>query len=462
MSRHRHRSTAIRFLGAAATVTGSKFLLETAGGRLLVDCGLFQGYKYLRRLNWRRPPFDPTRLDAVLVSHAHLDHSGYLPRLRLDGYRGPIHATRATVALAGILLPDSGHLQEHDAELANRMGFSKHRPARPLYTAEDARAVLPQFVAHDFGCPFSPARGVQARFHHAGHILGAAIIEIETAGRRLVFTGDLGRLHSPMMMAPARIEEADVLVIESTYGNRRHDRTDPQKRLEKLIHRTIQRGGTIVIPAFAVGRAQLLLYHLHRLRKDGRIPRTLPIYLDSPMAIHVSDLTCAFQDELRLAPDDCRAVCATAHYVRDWEASAALDRDRRPKIIISAAGMATGGRVLHHLAAYLPDHRNLILFTGFQAGGTRGRKLLDGAREVKIHGRMVPVRAEVKSLDMLSAHADRDELLAWARGFRRPPRQCFVVHGEPAAADALRHALEHRLGWPDVRVPILGERIRIR
>ncbi len=458
----RHAAIALRFLGAAGTVTGSKFLIETAQGRLLVDCGLFQGYKHLRRRNRRRPPFDPRRLDAVLVTHAHLDHTGYLPRLRRDGYRGPIHATRATVALAGILLPDSGHLQEHDAELANRMGFSKHRPARPLYTAEDARAVLPQFVAHDYMRSFQPARDVRARFHRAGHILGAAIVEIETAGRRLVFTGDLGRPHSPVMAPPARIEEADVLVIESTYGDRRHDRTDPQRRLEMLILRTIRRGGTIVVPAFAVGRTQLLLYHLHRLKMEGRIPRDLPVHLDSPMAIDVSDLYCAFRDEQRLTREECRAVCAVAVHARDRGASAALDRDPRPKIIVSAAGMATGGRVLHHLETYLPDHRSLVLFTGFQAGGTRGRRLLDGAREVRIHGRTVPVRAEVKGLDMLSAHADRDELLAWARGLRRPPRQCFVVHGEPEAADALRHALEHELGWPEVVVPILGERIRVR
>ncbi len=452
---------ALRFLGAAGTVTGSRFLVETGGGRLLVDCGLFQGWKNLRRLNWRPLGVRPSTLDAVLLTHAHLDHSGWLPRLVKEGYAGPIHATAATIALCGILLPDSGHLQEKDAELANREGFSRHHPALPLYTAEDARRVLPRFSTHDFERAFSPLPGVEARFRRAGHILGAAMVELAVAGRRILFTGDIGRLHDPVMAPPAPPEEAEVLVIESTYGDRLHGDDDPQSVLADHVIGTVRAGGTVVVPAFAVGRAQLLLYHLHRLKTDGRIPADLPIFLDSPMAIDASAIFCRFQDEHRLSASECRAVCGVATYVRDREASAALDTDPRPKVIISAAGMATGGRVLHHLKRYLPDHRSLVLFTGFQAGGTRGRKLLEGAREIRIHGRDVPVRARVAVLDMLSAHADRAELLAWCRRFPRPPRRTFVVHGEPAASDALRHALEHELGWPEVIVPLHGERVAL-
>ncbi|RMF71578.1 MAG: MBL fold metallo-hydrolase, partial [Alphaproteobacteria bacterium] len=414
-------------------------------------------WKNLRLRNWRPLPVDVRDIGAVLLTHAHLDHSGYLPRLVRDGFAGPIHATPGTIALAEILLPDSGHLQEKDAELANRAGFSRHHPALPLYTAADARRVIPHFVGHEFERPFAPAPGARARFRRAGHILGAAMIALEIAGRRLLFTGDVGRPADPLMPPPAPPEETDILVIESTYGDRLHGDADPQAILAEHILRTIHAGGTVIAPAFAVGRAQLLLYYLHRLKAEGAIPTDLPVYLDSPMAIDASHLFCSFRKEHRLSERECRAVCAVATYLRDWEASAALDADPRPKIIISAAGMATGGRVLHHLKAYLPDHRSLVLFTGFQAGGTRGRKLLDGAREIKIHGHMIPVRARIAALDMLSAHADRGELLRWCRAFPRPPGRCFVVHGEPAAADALRHALEHELGWPDVQVPLYGE-----
>lgn len=451
----------LRFLGAAGTVTGSRFLVEAGARRLLVDCGLFQGWKNLRRRNWRPLGVRPATIDAVLLTHAHLDHSGWLPRLVKEGYAGPIHATAATIALSEILLPDSGHLQEKDAELANREGFSRHRPALPLYTADDARRVLSHFVSHAYERPFRPVEGVEARFRRAGHILGAAMVALAAGGRRILFTGDIGRLHDPVMAPPAPPEETDVLVIESTYGDRLHGDDDPQQVLAGHIIETIRLGGTVVVPAFAVGRAQLLLYHLHRLKTDGRIPADLPIYLDSPMAIDASAIFCRFRAEHRLSASECRAVCAVATYVRDWEASAALDTDPRPKVIISAAGMATGGRVLHHLKRYLPDHRALVLFTGFQAGGTRGRKLLEGAREIRIHGREVPVRARIAALDMLSAHADRRELLTWCRGFPRPPRRTFVVHGEPAAADALRHALEHELGWPEVIVPLIGERVAL-
>ncbi len=451
------RGLTLRFLGAAGTVTGSRFLIESPSRRLLIDCGLFQGWKNLRQLNWRPLPIAAAEIDAVLLTHAHLDHSGYLPRLVRDGFVGPIHATAGTIALAEILLPDSGHLQEKDAELANRFGFSRHRPARPLYTAADARLVMPHFIAHEYERPFTLGQDIQVRFRRAGHILGAAMIAIEIAGQRLLFTGDIGRLVDPLMAPPAPPDETDILIIESTYGDRRHGDADPQAVLAEHILTTIHAGGTVIVPAFAVGRAQLLLYYLHRLKANGTIPADLPIYLDSPMAIDASHIFCAFRKEHRLSERACRAVCSVATYLRDWEASAALDADPRPKVIISAAGMATGGRVLHHLKAYLPDHRSLVLFTGFQAGGTRGRKLLDGAREIKIHGRMIPVRARIAVLDMLSAHADREELLQWCRGFARPPRRCFVVHGEPAASDALRHALEHELGWPDVRVPLYGE-----
>ncbi|WP_026986622.1 MBL fold metallo-hydrolase RNA specificity domain-containing protein [Fodinicurvata fenggangensis] len=444
----------LTFLGGVGTVTGSKYLLEVEGLRVLVDCGLFQGFKQLRLRNWAPLPVDPESIDVVVLTHAHLDHSGYLPLLVKKGFSGPVLTTQSTRDLCGLLLPDSGYLQEKDAEYANRHGFSKHHPALPLYTAEDALVSLTYFSPVAFRSWQRISERVSIRFQPAGHILGAAIVEVHCDDRRIVFSGDLGRPGSATMVDPTPIKQADYLLVESTYGNRRHEEQDPQDELEEIINRTAARGGTILIPSFAVGRAQSLLYHLERLKAAKRIV-DLPVFLDSPMAIHASEIFCGDGGEHKLTLRQRRQACGVAEYVREVEDSKALDQDSMPKIIISASGMATGGRVLHHLKHYARDPKNTILFTGFQAGGTRGASMTEGAESVKIHGGYVPVRAEVVNLQMLSAHADADQIMDWLKNFEKPPKTTFITHGEPAAADALRHRIEEELDWtcqvPDYR-----------
>ena len=437
----------LTFLGATGTVTGSRYLLDIGGRSLLVDCGLFQGFKQLRLRNWAAFPVPPRSIDAVVLTHAHLDHSGYLPSLVRDGYTGRVHCTEPTEALCGILLRDSGRLQEEQADDANRHGYSKHHPALPLYTEEDAERALGRLAPTAFDRAFEPLPGVRVRFLRAGHILGAAMVAIEAADRSLLFTGDLGRPHDPVMRAPAVVEGADYLVVESTYGDRRHDAADPGDALAAVITRTAARGGTVIVPSFAVGRAQALLYWLHRLKTEERIPSTLPIYLNSPMATDVTELYQHYASEHRLTTEQCRAICGAATIVNTVAESKALNTSPWPKVIVAASGMATGGRVLHHLRAYAPDARNTILFSGFQAGGTRGRALLDGATSIKMFGEYVPVRAEVAQIHNLSAHADYAEILDWLAGFRTPPQRTFVTHGEPAAADALRMRIGDALRW---------------
>ncbi|WP_071796138.1 MBL fold metallo-hydrolase RNA specificity domain-containing protein [Natronohydrobacter thiooxidans] len=431
--------------GAAGTVTGSRHLLTRGNQRILINCGLFQGFKYLRDLNRAPFPVEPGSIGAVVLTHAHLDHCGYLPKLVADGFRGPIYATPATREVAEIILRDSGHIQEKEAEYANRKGFTRHKPARPLYGVKKAERALQAFVVVDFHAPTTILGDAELIYRHAGHILGAATATISWAGRKIAFSGDLGRYGDEVMIDPEPVEEADHVVIESTYGNRRHDQTDPVKALAALISRAAARGGTIVIPSFAVGRAQSLLYYIAKLKQDGRF-RNLPVFLDSPMAIDASELLCAHPDDHRMCADICRKTCAIATYVRDVEGSKAIIATPYPKIVISASGMATGGRVLHHIRAFAPDRRNLILFTGFQAAGTRGRSMVDGASEVKMFGEWVPVRAEIADLPMLSAHADADELLRWLGGFSAPPKRVIIVHGEPDAAEALRVKIGRELG----------------
>ncbi len=448
----------LTFLGGVGTVTGSKYLLEGDGLRVLVDCGLFQGYKQLRLRNWAPLPVDPARIDAVILTHAHLDHSGYLPLLVKNGFKGPIISTKGTRDLCEILLPDSGFLQEKDAEFANRHGFSKHHPALPLYTKQDAERSLARFKPVAFDQDHDVLGKLKVNFRGAGHILGAAIVEMVWGGRKIVFSGDLGRYGAATMIDPTPIRQADYLLVESTYGNRLHDKQDPEDVLADLINTTAHRGGTVVIPAFAVGRAQTLLFHLNRLKQTQRIP-DLPIFLDSPMAIKASEVFCSHLGEHRLTAEECNWSCNTARYVREVEESKELDMNRMPKVIISASGMATGGRVLHHLKHYAPDHRNTILFAGFQAGGTRGDAITSGAESVKIHGGQVPIRAQVENLHMLSAHGDADEIMRWLRNFERAPDLTFITHGEPDAADAMRYRIESELSWtctvPDYREEIV-------
>ena len=437
----------IHFCGAAGTVTGSRHLLDASGRLILMDCGLFQGLKPLRLLNWAPFPVAPSKIEAVLLSHAHLDHSGYLPRPVREGFAGPLYCSEGTRDLCELLLLDSAHLQEDDDDYLNRHRLARHRPALPLYTVADARRAIAALRPVPFDAPMPLPGGMQVRFSRAGHILGAAIVELDYPGGRLVFSGDLGRYDDPLMPPPASVTQADHLIVESTYGNRSHGTQSVPDTLAGIIQRTIRRGGSLVIPAFAVGRAQLLLFHLWRLRLAGSIPRDLPIYLDSPMASSAVDVYLRHTADQRLPRADARAAFGVATCVTDVEQSKALDRSPMPKIILSASGMATGGRVIHHLKHYARDPRNTILFAGFQAMGTRGAAMLDGARQVKIHGEYVPIRAEVDNLSMLSAHADADEILRWLRGFSSAPRHTYIVHGEPAAADALRLRIKDELGW---------------
>jgi len=436
----------LSFLGAAGTVTGSRHLLGLDSQRILVDCGLFQGLKQLRLRNWAPFPVPPGSLASVLLTHAHLDHTGYLPALVRDGFGARIHCSDATEDLCRILLPDSGHLQEQDAEFANRHGFSKHKPALPLYGVADAERALTHFSGLPFDQEKDVAGGARVRLRHAGHILGAAIVEVAWGGKRVVFSGDLGRYDDPILPDPAAIEAADYLVVESTYGDRAHKPVDPQAILGEVIERTAARGGTVVIPAFAVGRAQALLFHLKRLKASGRL-KGLRVYLDSPMAIDASELLCRHPRDHKLSDAQCHALGAVARYVRSAEESKALTADPMPKIIVSASGMATGGRILHHLKRYAPDPRNTIIFAGYQAAGTRGAAMLAGADSIKIHGAYVPLRAEILNLSMLSAHADAGEILRWLKGFKQPPRMTFIVHGEPSSSDSLRRRIQDELGW---------------
>ncbi|TVQ39672.1 MAG: MBL fold metallo-hydrolase [Wenzhouxiangella sp.] len=437
----------LRFLGAVGTVTGSRFLLQVRKRQYLVDCGLFQGYKQLRLRNWAKLPFSPRQINAVVLTHAHLDHSGFLPVLCRDGYTGPIYATPATRDLCRYLLPDSGFIQEKDAALANRYGHTRHQPARPLYTQADAEASLKQFKSLRFAKTRKLDRRTELMFRRAGHIPGAAMAEFTIDGNRVVFSGDLGHDGSATIPPPEQIKFADYLVLESTYGNRRRDRSDPEQALAEVVSKTVARGGTVIVPAFAVGRTQLLLHHLRRLIDARRIPR-VPVFLDSPLAINATEVFANHPDDHRLSRAEAEAACSLPRYVHDPEESKRLDADPVPKIIIAGSGMATGGRVLHHLKVYAPDPRHSILFSGYQAAGTRGAAMLEGAETIKIHGQHWPVRAEVCNLDMLSAHADADEILAWLAAFERPPRRIFIVHGEPAASDTLRQRIEEELGYP--------------
>jgi metallo-beta-lactamase family protein len=461
-------------LGAARTVTGSKHLLEANGHRILVDCGLFQGLKELRARNWQPLPVRAGALDAVVLTHAHLDHCGYLPRLVGQGFRGRVFCTPATAALARIVLEDAAHLQEEDAERANRKGYSRHRPAMPLFTVDDAtRAIaLLQPVGYDRPIPVAP--GLTTEFLNAGHLLGAAYARVTTAGgKTMLFGGDLGRYGRPILPDPTPVPKADVLLVESTYGDRRHEADDQGARLGGVIRDTASRGGKLIIPAFALGRVEELLYWIHRLETEKRIP-TLPVYVDSPMAAAVlheyrsrlAELDAALSHsgatETRLWSE--RHVCAFCTsrltVVASIAESRAVQESTESAIVISASGMATGGRVLHHLAHALPEANNAVLFAGYQAAGTRGRLLCDGSKMTHIHGVDVPVRARIERVDSMSAHADADEIMRWLAGFTAPPALTCVVHGEPTPMDALKVRIERDLHWT-VKAPEPGEAMGI-
>jgi metallo-beta-lactamase family protein len=440
-------SVNITFVGGTGTVTGSKYLVQHDGKKLLVDCGLFQGYKQLRLRNWNPMPIEAADVDAVLLTHAHLDHSGYLPLLHRQGFRGRVHATPATCDLCAILLPDSGHIQEEDAAFVNRHGYSKHAPALPLYSKHDAIVSLNLLHPEVIGKTFSPIPGWKATFSSAGHILGAASILLEVGGRRILFSGDLGRPDDLIMKAPDLPPEADTVLIESTYGNRSHPQEDVLAELAPALKRVASRGGVAVLPVFAVGRAQALLYAISLLKERGEIPHSLPIFLDSPMAVHTTELLPRHPDAHRLDAEALHQVKHIATMVETPEQSKALAKRHGPMVILSASGMATGGRVLHHLAHYLPDHRNMVILTGYQAPGTRGDTLAKGGTTVRIHAQEVAVNAEVVQLQSSSAHADATQLLDWLKHMKHAPDQVYVVHGELEASDMLRQRIEHELKW---------------
>jgi len=450
----------ISFWGAAQTVTGSKFLVEQSGVRALVDCGLFQGAREWKNRNWNEFPVDPARIDCVVLTHAHIDHSGYLPRLRKLGFRGPVYCTPATAELLALLLPDSGRLQEEDAAYANKKQYTQHTPALPLYMEWEARETLQQLRPVDFYASLELAPGLAFSFKRAGHILGSAMIEWKTGGRIFVFSGDLGRPAQFITRKPDDIERADCLILESTYGDRLHQQIDVRRRLMEIVQQTASAGGMLLIPAFAIGRTQELLFLLRKLEEDKQIPQ-LPVYIDSPMAIHALpiynrrsiDASAELQQLAHF--DSTPFVCHHIKALKTVEESKQLNDITYPAIVISSSGMATGGRILHHLKRRITDHRNTILFIGFQAHGTKGRFLVDGAKEIRIHGKIYTVRAQIEYLDALSCHADYNEILTWLSSVKSSP-EIFLVHGEQGAGASLAQKIQDRYGW-NVTVPAYGQ-----
>ena len=456
----------ITFLGAAGAVTGSKYLVEAGGKRLLVDCGLFQGPKQLRQKNWDRLPIDAASIDWIVLTHAHIDHTGYLPRIVRDGFRGAICANAATDELCQLLLTDSAHLQEEDAQYATKKGYSSHKPALPLYTVEDAQQALTRFQEIPRKDPFTISPQFTVKPSDAGHILGSSSLQITITengkSSMVVFSGDVGRYNQTILNDPEPIAKADYILCESTYGDRDHPTTSPSDAIADIINRVAKRGGVIVIPAFAVGRTQTLMYIMRLLEDQQRIPE-LPTFVDSPMASNVTDLYVRHREDHRLSflreeqagngdPLDTHRVQMT----RSVEESKKINDVKTPCIIMSASGMCTGGRILHHLTQRLPDARNAVILAGYQADGTLGRYLLGGGKAARIYGQTIPVRAEVQEVSQFSAHADRTELLRWLSGFAAPPKQLFLTHGEPAAAQAFRGTVQQKLKW-NVAVPAQGD-----
>jgi metallo-beta-lactamase family protein len=436
----------LQFLGATQTVTGSKYLLTVENKRILVDCGLFQGLKELRLRNWEPFPLAPSSIDAVIMTHAHIDHSGYIPLLVRDGFKGKIYCTEGTRDLCEILLPDCGFLQEEETRRANKYGYTKHKPALPLYTMEDAKKSLNQFVPCDFSKKNKIFDNFNFSFHGAGHILGASTVLFEQSGKTILFSGDLGRYSDSVMYDPESIDRADYLVVESTYGDRLHEKIDPKDQLGQIINQTVKRGGTIVIPAFAVGRTQNILYYIYQLKKAREIS-DIPVYLDSPLATTATDIFLRHPEDHHLTKEECVGLGKVAECAETVEQSKLIDAIEKPKIIISASGMATGGRVLHHLRAFAPDSRNTILFAGYQAAGTRGDTMIKGISEVKMLGEIVKINAEVIVLSNISAHADYEETLRWLSKLKKAPKKTFITHGEIHAAKALKEKIEEQFHW---------------
>lgn len=436
----------LQFLGAAGTVTGSKYLLTVGEKKILIDCGLFQGLKSLRLKNWDEFEIDPTSIDAIVLTHAHIDHSGYIPKMVSGGFKGKIYSTFATFDLCKILLPDSGHLMEEEASYLNKSKKSKHDPALPLFTVADAERSLRFFNPVEFSQRVDLGQEIYFSFNSAAHILGAASLVIEAEGRRIGFTGDIGRMKDTIFNPPDLMPQVDYLITESTYGNRLHKNVDVMNELEVIINEATSEGGVVIIPSFAVGRAQSLMYFSWKLKQSKRIP-DIPMFLNSPMATNVNELLKKYKALHKLSATECDEICKAVTYVRSVEESKNLNNQLGPMIIISASGMLSGGRVLHHLKQFAPDSRNTIVLAGFQSAGTRGEALERGADEIKIHGAYVKIRAKVKVLDNISAHADYSEILSWFDQAKINPKKVFVTHGEPSAADELRRRLSEKFGW---------------
>lgn len=455
----------LTFLGAARTVTGSKYLLEHGGKRVLIDCGLFQGLKELRLRNWAEFPVPSREIDAVVLTHAHLDHVGYLPRLRSHGYKGRVFCTAGTMDLCRLVLPDAGRIQEEDARQANRHGYTRHHPALPFYTESDALGALTQLQPIGYHRPIEVVPGIAIEFVPAGHLLGSAFVVARLqSGPTILFGGDLGRYARPVLPDPSNAVQADVVLVESTYGDRDHVEDDNGEQLAQVIRSTVEQGGKLIIPSFAIGRVEELLYWMRRLEQENRIP-VLPVFVDSPMANEAlkfySARSAELDEEMRPTQKKVSAF-ATTHFqtVVSPQQSKELTASRKPAVVISSSGMATGGRVLHHLAAALPHARNTVLFVGYQAEGTRGRKLVDGAREVRIHGQSIAVNARIAKIDSMSAHADRSEILRWLGTLPAKPGRLCLVHGEPAPMDALKTLVQERLGWT-AHTPLHLERLSL-
>lgn len=449
----------VTFLGAAGTVTGSKYLIETKNEKILVDCGLFQGLKELRNLNWQNPPLDVSKIDAILLTHGHLDHCGYLPRLVHLGFKGVIYGSAATVEIAKLIITDSAKIQEEDAERANKHGYSKHEVAKPLYDMDDVAKTLPLFQAIQVNKWIDINSSMKAIFRLNGHILGSTFIELNVNNETLVFSGDIGQTNDPMLNTPNKPQKADYLFIESTYGNRIHEETDTLAYLDSIIDETIEKGGSVIIPAFAVERAQVLMYLLYQLKQQGRLP-AVPLIMDSPMATDMTHLFQKFKDFHKINVEDCKDIFGTFALVEDYTASKKVVASKSPKIVIAASGMATGGRVLSYLANFIGDPINTIILVGYQAEGTRGRQMLDGCHEVKLYGKYFPVKAKIGSLMGLSAHGDQNDLLDWVSELEQSPKRVFIVHGEKQASDAFRVKLKTNLGW-DAELPQLYQQITL-
>lgn len=463
----------LSFWGGVGTVTGSKYLIETERARVLVDCGMFQGLKELRERNWQEPPFDPRAIDSVLITHAHIDHTGYLPRLVKQGFKGPVYCSRGTAELLKILLPDAGRLQEEDADYRNRHKLTKHTPALPLYTEDDAFASIELIKPlPNTGEALDVAKGIRAGFRIAGHILGSSMVLVEIdeagadrAGRRVLFSGDLGHYDQPIIRDPVAPPTCDYLLVESTYGDRLHDPVDPKVALARIINDAVSRNSAVLIPAFAVGRSQELVYLIRELEDEKTIP-VLPVYVDSPMA---AAATVVYGNRKEEHDEAYASVLARQrHPLRTHSMTTATSRAQSKslndvqgtRVIISASGMMTGGRVMHHALRLVPDPDATLVFVGYQAAGTLGRKILDGEREVRILGQQVPVRCRLERIGGFSAHADWKEVIRWLEGMSAGPRRTFLTHGEPPAANAMAGHINERFGWT-VAVPAYGERFEL-